>query len=84
MYGLKDERQESSPTERELGVVVGSKSNLSQQCALSSPKGQLYPGVHQAQHCHWVRECVVPLFSVLCGLTLSSGCRFRHNNLRKT
>ena len=51
MYGLKDERQESSPTERELGVVVGSKLNLSQQCALSSPKGQLYPGVHQAQHC---------------------------------
>ena len=27
----------------------------------SSPKGQQYPGVHQAQHCHWVRGWLSPL-----------------------
>ena len=39
-----------------------------------SQKGQPYPRVHQAQHCHWGRERTVPLCSVLCGLTSCTGC----------
>jgi len=33
------------------------------------PTGQLYPGVHQAQCCHWVRGGAVP--SALCCVALS-------------
>ena len=39
-----------------------------------NPKAQLHPWVHQAQHCQQVRGGVVPLCSVLCDLTSSTGC----------
>lgn len=40
----------------------------------SSPKGQLYPEVHQAQRCHQVGEGAVPFHSALCSLTSFNGC----------
>ena len=44
--GMRAEGLESSPSERDLGVLVGGSWNLNQQ------KGQLYPEeVCQAQHC---------------------------------
>ena len=46
-----------------------------------SQEGLSYPGMHQGQHC-WVREEVVPLCSVLCGLTSRTGCRFGCHNIR--
>ena len=39
-----------------------------------SPKGQLYPGVQQAQCCHWARGGACPFYSALCSLTSSTAC----------
>jgi len=43
-------RLESSPTERHLWVLVGSRLNESAVCP-GSQKGEPYPGVLRAQHC---------------------------------
>lgn len=63
VYTMGNERLGSSPMERDLGILDESKLNLIQQCALAAPKGQLYPGVLQAQHCCQVRGGVVLLCS---------------------
>jgi len=38
MYGLENERLESSPMERDLEIVDDSKLNLSQQCTLAAQR----------------------------------------------
>lgn len=45
--------------ERDLGVLVACKLNESQQVCLGSQRGQLYPQVCEAQHCHLCegRDC---------------------------
>ncbi|KAJ7407605.1 hypothetical protein BTVI_62540 [Pitangus sulphuratus] len=69
-YRLENKRLESSPTERDLGVLLDGKLNISQQC-LGSQQGQLCPGGHQAKHHQLVEGGVCP--ALLCTGVASPG-----------
>ena len=49
-YKLGDERLESNPTERGLGVWTNGKLTKHQLCGLEARRANCAPGVHQAQH----------------------------------
>jgi len=42
MYRLDDDKLESSPMERVLGLLFGSKLNMSQQCALTARRARVF------------------------------------------